>query len=87
MGRIAARSLRDTDSARAWGHCAWIQSNSSVPRSRHGEAPGPGTSSSSPGSFRSLTPWSLCTMPVECGLRPESTVACPGAVSDIAWSW
>ena len=73
------------DSARADGYWFAIQSNSAVPRNRRGEAPGPFDSSS--GAVESGTPSSFRTMPVDHGLRPEPTVAWPGAVSVTAWSW
>jgi len=79
MGRIAPRSLRDTDSARAFGSAALSQSKNSVPRNRAGDAPGPATPMSR--AAKSTTPLALLMIPVCAGHRPESTVACPGAVS------
>lgn len=39
------------------------------------------------GDSASDTPTRLAAIPVDLGNRPESRLACPGAVSVIAWSW
>ena len=78
-GRIAPRSLRLTDRARALGSDAFNQSNRVVPRKRRGEAPGPVVPTS--GASESSTPCRLLMMPVCAGHMPERIVECPGAVS------
>ena len=83
-GRIAPRSLRLTDRARAVGSAALSQSNSVVPRKRRGDAPGPVTSSSA--AAESCTPCELRMMPVWAGHSPDKIVEWPGAVSVTAWS-
>ena len=63
---IAARSLRETDSTRAPGSPASIQSYSVVPRNRRGDAP---ISSLAPntGESGSCTPRALRAIPVWAG--------------------
>jgi len=85
MGRMAPRSLRETESPRLSGSAVRSQSMSTLPRKRKGEAPEPGDPTCV--TWGSCTPASLRTIPVFQGSRPESTVACPGAVSVMAWSW
>jgi hypothetical protein len=84
-GRMAPRSLRDTDSTRESGLRTRSQSTSVVPRNRSGDAPAPRPPMR--GEPGSLAPSELRMMPCEAGLRPASTVAWPTAVSVIAWSW
>jgi len=81
-GRIAPRSLRDTDRARDRGSLTRIQSISVPPRNRNGEAGAPPPPMT--GAWGSSTPRLFETMPVLRGNRPDVPVACPGAVSVIA---
>ena len=81
-GRMAPRSLRDTDSARDPGSLVRIQSMSTEPRKRYGDA---GRSREvSSGACGSSTPVVLLTMPVDRGKRPDIVTECPGAVSVLA---
>jgi hypothetical protein len=68
-GRMAPRSLRETDSARERGSFFVSQSIRTVPRNRHGDAPTAPPPMS--GVFGSSTPSVFCTMPVLRGNRPD----------------
>ena len=85
IGRIAPRSLYDTESARVFGSAAVSQSVSVVPWNRNGAAPSPGEPRR--GQVESFTPAVLRVMPVLRGNRPDIVLAWPGAVSVMAWSW
>jgi len=80
-GRMAPRSLRDTESARERGSALRIQSISTEPRKRYGDA---GVSLDPMSGVRgSGTPSSLRMIPVDAGHRPAIITAWPGAVSVI----
>ena len=63
MGRIAPRSLRETERMRVCGSAAAIQSASVVPWNRTGAAPFPSASTS--GDVVVFTPALLLAIPVE----------------------
>src|SRR6476659_11008695 len=84
-GRIAPRSLRETDSARERAFVFCSQSISVVPRNRLGDAPGAPPPIT--GAVGSSTPAEFWTIPVLRGNRPDIVEAWPGAVSVIPGSW
>src|SRR3990172_708713 len=95
---MAARSLDERDTARAWGSAARTQSARPVRRRFAGDRPSAPVTpkmgdSVSASAYMEAQPrsvfcaQSLETMPDRDGKTPVDRVACPTAVSFTAWAW